>query len=170
MVGRTGQQWRRRSCQISAKEGVCPKHFFHGIWRSLEIVSNAMVTGAAGAASTTTTLCHQETACMWHGLEIWMLLLPPFTVWPARTLVGMEKLSRFLGKKTCKWGFCSETKLTYRSTHKKTQKDLYIILTTCIQRQIKPLRLVQAEDLWVMEVDKVVPADHLTCRLNILLL
>lgn len=62
-----------------------------------------------------------------------------------------KKLSRFLQKKKHKWGFCSATELMCRHTHKKT--NLHIVLTTCIQRYLKPAQLVQAEGLWVREVD-----------------
>lgn len=102
MSGRTGKQRRRRSCQISEKEGVCPKLFFFffcGIWKRLENVFSAMETRASGAASSATTLGHPDTQTAWcSGCQVWMLLLPPSSPMAERTLANMGKAKQIHGK------------------------------------------------------------------------
>lgn len=100
MGGRTGKQRRRRSCQISAKEGVCPEHFFFcGIWKRLENVFSAMETGASVAASSATTLGHPDTQTVRRsGWQVWMLHLPPSSPVAERTLANVEKAKQIYGK------------------------------------------------------------------------
>lgn len=168
MGRRTGQWRRRRSCQISAKEGVCHEHFCYGIWRRQENVSSAMVTGLLGLLGLPVPL---PPRCRLYVVQVgkfgscsFPLPCPqprgPWQTWKMR--------ADFWGKKK-KLGFCSDTELAYRCTCKKTQKDFYIFITACIQRYKKPAWLVQAEGLWMMEEGEALLEHHPTSGLTLFL-
>lgn len=104
MGGRTGKQRRRRSCQISAKEGVCPElfFFFFFFWWNMKKAGKCLQChgnwGFSGCQQ-----CHhpwppRHTVCMVLRLSGLYAAPAPFLTLPERTLANGEKTKQIHGK------------------------------------------------------------------------